>query len=319
MLDGQGSVVDLVDSRGAVVNTYSYDLWGAEPMPLSLQAVEAVPQPLRYRGYWYDGWYDGARWWKSGHTNYANIYGMPLPWYWLGVRHYDPQLKRFLQPDPSAQDGVRSYTYCHDDPVNCTDPSGLAGGPIETPLPEGAGEPEPLLPPGEVLPATQPGGEAAAPEQLPLPFDEAGGTSGTGTTGSATGDIPTTVSDARETIQSPVGDATESTSQVEPRGGIYVLIDPETGEVVRTGMSTDLQSRESDHRAGTKDPTTKGMAFKVIYRTDDYEELRGLEQVVYDRYPDACLNKQRPISLRNPRRGIYLKAAANFLARNPGF
>ncbi len=68
----------------------------------------------------------------------------------LGQHEYDPSLKRFVQPDPSAQDGVRSYVYCHDDPVNCADPSGLAGGPIETPLPEpGTPVQLPLFPPEE--------------------------------------------------------------------------------------------------------------------------------------------------------------------------
>jgi len=52
----------------------------------------------------------------------------PLPWYWLTTRSYDPQLRRFLQPDPSSRDGVRSYAYCHDDPVNYADPSGLDEG-----------------------------------------------------------------------------------------------------------------------------------------------------------------------------------------------
>jgi len=51
-----------------------------------------------------------------------------LPWYWLSVRYYDPSLRRFLQPDPSALDGVRSYVYCHNDPADCSDPTGLAGG-----------------------------------------------------------------------------------------------------------------------------------------------------------------------------------------------
>jgi len=45
---------------------------------------------LRYAGYWWDG---------------------ALGWYWVSVRPYDPQLKRWLQPDPSEQDGVRTYAY----------------------------------------------------------------------------------------------------------------------------------------------------------------------------------------------------------------
>ncbi len=114
MLDGQGSVVALFDQNGTLVCDYTYDAWGA---PLTAHEDSGIHQPLRYRGYWYDGWDDSAGSWNSG----------PLPWYWLTTRYYDAALTRFLQPDPSSRDGVRSYVYCHDDPVDCADPSGLAG------------------------------------------------------------------------------------------------------------------------------------------------------------------------------------------------
>ncbi len=132
VLDGQGSVVALVDATGSVVDRYRYDLWGQPVVYQGGAAVtsEGVPQPLRYRGYWYDGWYDGAGLWTAGHGAYATPYNRPLPWYWLTTRPYDPALERFLQPDPSSRDGVRSYTYAHDDPVDLADPSGLAGEPL---------------------------------------------------------------------------------------------------------------------------------------------------------------------------------------------
>jgi RHS repeat-associated protein len=121
VLDGQGSVVALTDITGTAVDHYVYDLWGTST--LGSTWVEAIPQPLRYRGYWWDGW-DNALTvgWGGGQDDSADA---ALPWYWLGPREYDPTLERFLQPDPSAQDGVRSYVYCRDDPVNCADPSGL--------------------------------------------------------------------------------------------------------------------------------------------------------------------------------------------------
>ncbi len=56
-------------------------------------------------------------------NQYVSQGDRPLPWYWLGVRSYDPALERFLQPDPSALDGARSYVYCHDAPADCADPS----------------------------------------------------------------------------------------------------------------------------------------------------------------------------------------------------
>ncbi len=64
----------------------------------------AIPQQLRYAGYWYDS---------------------EVQWYWLSVRYYDPEEMRFLQPDPSDEDGVHTYAYVGDDPVDASDPSGL--------------------------------------------------------------------------------------------------------------------------------------------------------------------------------------------------
>ena len=103
VLDGQGNVVALTDGGGNVVDQYRYDQWGR---PTTIQ--ESVPQQLRYAGYWYDG---------------------ELGWYWLSVRSYDPALGRFLQPDPSEQEGLFSYAYANDNPVDQADPSGLAAAP----------------------------------------------------------------------------------------------------------------------------------------------------------------------------------------------
>jgi len=116
VVDKLGAVLALADSTGALVNRYYYDLWGgADPLNPD---TETVPQPLRFAGYWDDSWYDGA----LGFYNFG-----PLHWYWLSTRCYDPLIHRFLQPDPSSQDGIRSYSYVHDDPVDLVDPSGLAG------------------------------------------------------------------------------------------------------------------------------------------------------------------------------------------------
>lgn len=73
---------------------------------------EDVPRPL-----WYGGYIEDRDLQTPG--EYAG------GWYWLSVRSYDPTLERFLQPDPSEQEGTRSYVYCGNDPLDCTDPSGL--------------------------------------------------------------------------------------------------------------------------------------------------------------------------------------------------
>jgi RHS repeat-associated protein len=98
VLDGQGNVVALTSITGTVVDRYAYDVWGN-----STSVTETVPQRLRYAGYWYD---------------------QELVWYWVSVRYYDPNFKRWLQPDPSEQDGVRTYVYVDDDPIDLSDSTG---------------------------------------------------------------------------------------------------------------------------------------------------------------------------------------------------
>jgi uncharacterized protein RhaS with RHS repeats len=43
----------------------------------------------------------------------------------MGARYYDPNTARFTQPDPSGQE-TNPYLYAAGDPINLTDPSGLA-------------------------------------------------------------------------------------------------------------------------------------------------------------------------------------------------
>ncbi len=120
VVDGRHNVMGLVDNSGdgTLVDAYSYDVWGQ----MTVQN-EGVPQPLRYGGYWWDGWDNsnatGTGGWNSG----------PLPWYALGARRYDPALRRFLQPDPATRGGVPDYVYANDAPLDLGDPSGQAGTP----------------------------------------------------------------------------------------------------------------------------------------------------------------------------------------------
>ncbi len=98
---------------------------------------------------------------------------------------------------------------------------------------------------------------------------------------------------------------------------MYSLRDPETGEVLRTGRSGDLAQRAVQH---ANDPVLGDLEFQVEYRTDVYAEQRGLEQMLYDRYPGAQLenggfNKIRAISPSNPNLPTYMQAAQDFLDR----
>jgi len=99
VLDGHGSVVAVTDASGKVVDRYNYDVWG-EPIGQDYQTVQ---QQVRYAGYWWDG---------------------EVQWYWLAGRHYDPEAQRFLQPDPTDLDGVRTYVYANDDPIDLIEVGG---------------------------------------------------------------------------------------------------------------------------------------------------------------------------------------------------
>jgi hypothetical protein len=110
------------------------------------------------------------------------------------------------------------------------------------------------------------------------------------------------------------GDA--ATDMAAPRGGVYTLRD-EAGNVVRTGRTKDLAAREASH---ANDPALRDYQFNVEYRTDVYAEQRGLEQLLYDRYPGAQaanggFNKIRGISPTNPNFDFYMQSAWDFLER----
>jgi len=93
--DGLGSTIALVDSTGAVKNTYSYDPWGK-----STGVTGSVPNPFRYVGAMLD--------------SSTGLYKM-------GERYYDPSIGRFTQEDPAGG----GYGYADGNPINFVDTTGL--------------------------------------------------------------------------------------------------------------------------------------------------------------------------------------------------
>ncbi len=90
-----------------------------------------------------------------------------------------------------------------------------------------------------------------------------------------------------------------------PKGGTYVLRDPVSGKVIRTGRTNNLNRRRLEHR---RYPQTKDLQFKVDKRTNNYQQQRGREQIIHDHY-NPPMNKNRPIDPRNPERQNYMDAA----------
>jgi hypothetical protein len=72
-----------------------------------------------------------------------------------------------------------------------------------------------------------------------------------------------------------------------------------------------LATREGQHAL---DPALKDFDFEAVYRTDNYAEQRGLEQMLHDAYVPR-LNYINPINPANPNRQLYLDAAQQFLEK----
>ncbi len=107
--DGLGSVTELSDQSGALVERYEYDVYGAPTIfdsnntPLTASAIE---NPYLFTGRRYDP--------ESGN-------------YYYRARIYSPALGRFLQSDPLGYvDGLNLYAYVGNNPVSFVDPLGYA-------------------------------------------------------------------------------------------------------------------------------------------------------------------------------------------------
>ncbi len=109
--DRQGSIVALIKQNGTVSERFSYDAWGRRRNPANW-ADYNVPAPrLINRGY----------------TGHEHLDGFGL--INMNGRMYDPVIGRVLSPDNYVQDPTNTqcynrYSYCLNNPLRYTDPSG---------------------------------------------------------------------------------------------------------------------------------------------------------------------------------------------------
>src|SRR5690606_27974757 len=47
-------------------------------------------------------------------------------WYYYGARYYDPKISVWLSVDPLAEETMTPYQYTYQNPINLTDPTGMA-------------------------------------------------------------------------------------------------------------------------------------------------------------------------------------------------
>ncbi len=104
--DRLGSVRQVIDSDGSVVNCYTYNPWG---VTVGSETSETFANPYRFAGYLWD---DEAK------------------QYYCNARQYDPVLGRFTSRDPvfgkfNEPLSLHKYLYCQNEPINRIDPWGL--------------------------------------------------------------------------------------------------------------------------------------------------------------------------------------------------
>ncbi len=114
-----GSVTEITDSSGELVEKYSYDAYG------EVSITDGQGKPLSESGLSNPYFFTGRR--LDTETGL----------YYYRARYYDPDLGRFLTTDPIGYlGGINLYAYCSNDPVNYTDPWGY----YKEPAPEDPGE-----------------------------------------------------------------------------------------------------------------------------------------------------------------------------------
>ncbi len=97
--DLYGSTLFAADAQGVIRHHAAHDIWG---VPKTVCADCGTASGLRFTTYDYDS---------------------VLNKHFAHARMYDPSLGRMLGADPVKR-GLNGYTYCDDDPVNQTDPTG---------------------------------------------------------------------------------------------------------------------------------------------------------------------------------------------------
>jgi len=108
--DGQGNCILLTDTSGNIREQYDYDAFG---LPYFYSVTGGK---LATANQWGNRFLFTGREWLGD-----------LRIYDYRARQYQPELGRFLQPDPKefAAGDYNLYRYCHNDPVNKSDPTGL--------------------------------------------------------------------------------------------------------------------------------------------------------------------------------------------------
>jgi RHS repeat-associated protein len=117
----EGSVTLLTDVSGAVIERYRYDAFGAPTIYTPTWATRAAT--IYDNRFLFTG--------REYAATYRSTYNTPaFTFYEYRARAYHPVLGRFMSEDPKLFDAgdYNLFRYCHNDPIDFTDPMGLEVG-----------------------------------------------------------------------------------------------------------------------------------------------------------------------------------------------
>jgi RHS repeat-associated protein len=114
--DHEGSVTHLTDASGVVIEKYRYDAFG---LPTIYSPGGTVRSTTIYDNrFLFTG--------REYAATYQNTYVPAFTFYEYRARAYNPTLGRFMSEDPKLFDAgdYNLFRYCHNDPIDFTDPTG---------------------------------------------------------------------------------------------------------------------------------------------------------------------------------------------------
>jgi RHS repeat-associated protein len=105
----------------------------------------------------------------------------------------------------------------------------------------------------------------------------------------------------------------QNEAQSTSKGGVYTITNP-NDKIVRVGRTTNFSQRAGQYK---RDPNYFDLDFNRVYPTDNYNEQRGLEQIIFEKYQPP-MNYIKPISDNNYNKDrLYIPAANNYLNNLP--
>jgi RHS repeat-associated protein len=112
--DHEGSVTHLTSTGGNIIEKYRYDVYGAPTIYPPSPGATPIPVSNYSNRFMFTG------------REYSNMFGF----YEYRARAYHAGLGRFMSEDPKLFDAgdYNLFRYCHNDPVDFTDPMGLEVG-----------------------------------------------------------------------------------------------------------------------------------------------------------------------------------------------